>query len=670
MLAAVLLFVAAATFMLTGTMYAFVLSAPAGVGTSDGEMVCFDARRHPTYTALQVPIGTPVEQFRLLLRFDFTANCSAEQMDGSIAVASPRALRSTTLRCDGNIERTDGSPCVDVILAGRASDSFTTNAQVIAPLLFGNDALRGPESADLGLDGEFRPCLGSRVLVGSSRVCIGSSHHLWSPPKGAIVHDLPVRATTSGSTTTTRDEMLRAGEPFSLFGAAAAPCRASPTFNKSVLLLPGTAGLDSAWRTSVAQGIDRTATVARLRTIQDAGLACVAEATHNKSHFRVRALVAASKTACGEHLLEHTGVAGRAFCRDQPTLSYSNVASSDLALSLDTNGIGTFSVWDDEALSPLDTRLVRGSGVDEWGWGRIDTADDDGTERLALDVSLVRLGIMVLAALILWTRREDEAAKADTIFLSCLALLARGRLRDSTDTPLFSRLLGLTAALVRLAVALVLVQGGLGADGEGAVARGEAVAAAASLIHWTMLHWSRLVHLVHCSEVETVKDSRSLLGGSSAVVDIACAVMLVFSETPLLDAGDRFDDTARLLIALLLSIAGVSRVLFSTACSAAGLVPNKGNDATGSSMSLGIFSTVYWMGQGVQLAVVLVRLFAAPFAVALCHQGTLPPRLFTAATFITLIGVGVGPRLCANSRAIIEETTWEATSATTRRKRV
>jgi hypothetical protein len=674
-LGAVLLVVAAGAFLGTGWRYALTLSSADDMGTVDGNEMCFDAHRSGTHTVLHVSVGTPASPYRLLVRTDVAIECTKRSPESAVALASMRTLQSSTLRCESlaAFNRSVAaapvgagwSACVDTVLGGRSVDSFSRNVAVAAPINFGAAALRGPESALLNLDGEFRPCLGSRIRIGSTRLCISTATRSWTPPVDATVRTIPVRVRRGGYVTTTRQAMREAGSPFVHMGAAKAPCDGTDAFNDSVVVLPSVAGLDIAWRKSLAQGLDRTTTLASLRAIQGAGIDCVASLPPERSTSHLRALVNAAKVSCHEQALGNEGAAASAFCEGGPSLGYTNVASSNIALTIGQGGEGSLAMWRAASLDSLESHVVHSHDERAWKWSEGDDDSDREQEARALDLSFLRLAIVTLAALVLWTRREDDASKTDTVFLSCLELLAQGRLRDGTDVPMISRLLGLLAAVVRLVVATVIRQRFV-ADGEGTVAYGEIAAAGASLVHWATLHVGSLSQA--CEDERGVDsptssssrvDRRSLLGGSSSVVDVSCTIMVVFSKTPLHEPGDSFDDTARMLVALLLSIAGITRVLLSTACSAAGLLPIDSKRMLVDRF-LGVFSTVYWVAQAVQLALLMVRLFAAPFSISMCHQSTMDPRVFTSAVFIALSAVGACPRLCANARAIVVETTKDA----------
>jgi hypothetical protein len=139
-----------------------------------------------------------------------------------------------------------------------------------------------------------------------------------------------------------------------------------------------------------------------------------------------------------------------------------------------------------------------------------------------------------------------------------------------------------------------------------------------------------------------------LLGGSMATIDASTAVLMAFSEPPLLlSTVSRFDNTARLLTGLLVSLVALHRCLFSCACVAITLEAGQQGRLTFTSTYENILwsAACMWLYQAIGLAVLLVDLVATPMAFALGRDvagGHVTVR--TTTIFLVLVGFSI-PKL-------------------------
>ena len=158
--------------------------------------------------------------------------------------------------------------------------------------------------------------------------------------------------------------------------------------------------------------------------------------------------------------------------------------------------------------------------------------------------------------------------------------------------------------------------------------------------------------LVEFDELPTSK-----LGGSTAIVDSTAAVMLSFSETPILVVSlGRFDPTARLLVGILISIIVVSRSAFSACC--CGILLNaenpRRNPERASYVLILAFSGAAWVVQSLCLSVLMADLLVAPSAYSMSRSlvgSELPSRLLL---FSALVCAGL-PRLMRTFRNLLDE---------------
>jgi len=181
-------------------------------------------------------------------------------------------------------------------------------------------------------------------------------------------------------------------------------------------------------------------------------------------------------------------------------------------------------------------------------------------------------------------------------------------------------------------------------DDQMRVCMSEVIASILSLWHWFM----RYFVLMRDEELALTK-----LGGSTAVVDASCAVMLAFSEPPLLVSSiGRFDPTARLLTALLISLTVLQRCLYASASCAVRWTAARNNPECGPSYELIIFfGVLLWLAQSVSVGIVLADCFAVPSAFSMTRSNTGNFVYAANALFFTIVVAGM-PQLLRTSRRI------------------
>ena len=118
-------------------------------------------------------------------------------------------------------------------------------------------------------------------------------------------------------------------------------------------------------------------------------------------------------------------------------------------------------------------------------------------------------------------------------------------------------LIGFVAVMARMSVSIWRVIS-LAGDNQLRAPLVQTVASALSLCQWVI----RYFVLERQCEAPLTK-----LGGSTALLDATSAVLLAFAQPPLLvSSAGRFDPTARLLTALLITTMTLQRCLFAAAC--------------------------------------------------------------------------------------------------------
>ena len=185
------------------------------------------------------------------------------------------------------------------------------------------------------------------------------------------------------------------------------------------------------------------------------------------------------------------------------------------------------------------------------------------------------------------------------------------------------------AALVARIVVLVYAWGDLTSSEHGVAAIFEVVGVVASAAHFVLRYPPVMkLDLVHGAPPV------AKLGGPMGSVDVTAAVLLSFSEPPLLSTDDgRFAAVGRLLIALLIAVSVLPRCLFAaTTCAmGASTVTNHPgyharNPATGKATGqqgyaeLLTVASVLWVVQGVCSVGGLAALFVQPAAYAMTRM--------------------------------------------------
>lgn len=591
---------------------------------------CITAYRNAHHAEARLYVGSPPREVRLLVRTDVSKACAPcgggpNASGASVVVTKPDVLHSTSLVCNA-----DSTACADVAIVSRWRGSESHNELRPLRFLYGTQHLAGPEAPHLGLDGEVVLCRGVSYVLSSRQLCAASAAALGPPPACAGLSARAVPRTTLGGTATfgafatTACDLRAAGGVWAAAPAAHARCAACDV---AVALLPSAASVTSGWLTFTSSHMFDTvggASVGAMRTAVEAGSAC---ATHDDPAVGV----ARKKfdVACTTAYL--TGATEGTACGRGPSVAPMRVSGHRVRATVGADGGACFV-----ATADLSLHANAASGA----YGQPEGSPTTGEAWL-------RLLLMVFAAAIVWVRRDDTMENADRLFVRCVQIIVEGASRTIVDVDAQTRALGLAAAVARLALAASSAAT-MTADGQTRVVVTESVAASMSIVHWFVLYggpWLPAVRLL--------KDTglRPALGGSSAIVDVTCATMMAFATTPVRGDVQSFDVIARLLTAVLLSVACVSRCLLSAACSGALTQCRFGPGAVCSAKGLALCVAIFWWFQAASIAVVVADLFAAPVSIDWAREGTGSPQstamlLFVSASLIS------APRLTANAVAI------------------
>jgi hypothetical protein len=471
---------------------------------------CLRVTRHTNYATADIAMGSPPRLLNVLLRLDIVKQSNAT----ALRLFSNRVTESASVACEANT-------CTDVAFvhpSGPSSD------QVQNVIRFEYGTTSGT-AVTIGLDGELTLKRGHDYYLTATHICWGPSVPIAdSDPEYAFQASVQNDVLVADALLLSHNLVFK-GSPASVAGTG----DTCETGVQEVRLFPGAAGDEAVWlglASKRAYGVT-PAGVEDRRTVVEVGTQCAA--THS-SYQRANSLY---QLDCTNRYLT---------CENYPSLPYRRAASANLMLHI---GDGQ------------EQPLVYASG-DE----RLVSLPQLGETGYALGLSLLKLSLMTLAAAVTWIRAAKSMSSVDRLFMHCVRMThCPGLIPRTLDAAVVfeDALIGLIAVVARLGVSVWRLSG-LWDDGQGRAAIAQIVAAGLSLGQLLV----RYLMLKRECETPLTK-----LGGSTALVDATCAVMMGFAEPPLLvGAIGRFDPTARLLTAMLVSTMTLQRCLFATACCA------------------------------------------------------------------------------------------------------
>lgn len=254
-------------------------------------------------------------------------------------------------------------------------------------------------------------------------------------------------------------------------------------------------------------------------------------------------------------------------------------------------------------------------------------------------LSLVKLGLMTLAAAVTWMRATKSTSSHEQLFLHCARMAHCPALDTETDvneSAVFEdAVVGATAIAARISVSFWRTVT-LAADGQLRAPVTQLLAGILSIVQWVL----RYFVLDRRCEAPLTK-----LGGSTALVDATCAVMLGFAQPPLyVTSISRFDPTARLLTALLIGTLTLQRCLFGAACCGllwavsssdvrkpiemppalfiqpGGVAPTIPERFAPEYVPVAFVTLVIWLLQTASVAILMADVFCTPFAHSLSRS--------------------------------------------------
>ena len=561
----------------------FSLASPPQASSAFGEhnvpsdASCLRASRHADYTSIEYSMGTPTHTISLLLRLDMITERSPTASNARIF--SNRVAESKTVRCDGNL-------CSDIGLVQRggpssASEEALVRFQYTNPQ---NEANTFSTASSLGLSGELSLHRGYEYYLSATHFCWVLSNSS-SATDAASKVDKAVTASTKGGFLHSNASQLIVSKTSSSSPVATAHQQGHCNFS-TVAFFPGAASDESTWLGlgSTRRYEDSPEGVDERRMTVEVGTNCASMVPNLANAYSLYQL---------DCLSVYTP------CTTLPTLPFRRFASDEIRLHISGDGSERAFLW-----SVPDPRLR--------GLPRLED------QSASFWLSIVKLAVMTLTAAITWIRAAKATSSHHQLFMFCVRSAHCQTERESINRSTVNEdcLIGLLAIVARAAVALWRTET-LYYDGHLRVTIFQLIAASISLLQW----FTRYYVLQWRCESPLTK-----LGGSTALCDATSAVMLAFAEPPLMVSSiGRFDPTARLLTALLLTIVTMQRCAFAASC--CGLlwvvVSNDLRNARSTNSDrhfseayapILLFAALCWLIQAAAVGNLLADLFAVPLA--------------------------------------------------------
>jgi hypothetical protein len=532
---------------------------------------CARVNRHANYLSLELSIGQPSVSVHALIRLDAVL----ESDEPSLRLFSSRVAESTTVNCSD-------TTCTDVALLHTQGPANGQTRQILQ-FEYTNpttESLTYGTATTLGLGGEFKLKRGFDYRLTATHLCWTPSTPLSDTELATAVHASVVdNALVVDATELSKSE--------SLGSTPVANAQINGTCpSKQVSLFPVQASDETRWLGLSSERVYETAPdgVDERRAVVEVGTACAAvlpEYTRAYSLYQLDCLSAYTP------------------CDVDPSIPFRRVAMDQIRLyvSNDTTGDAYIFTEQDPRLESLP-KLESSAETTFW-------------------VSILKLLLMVLAAAVVWVRAAKATSSVSILFMHCIRASYCGLIPSSSSiSPVAVQedgLIGFMAIIARLGVTLWRMSTTLLIDGQSRVVVLQIIASMVSVVLWILRYF------ILDRECET---PLTKLGGSTALVDATTAVMLGFSEPPLfVSSVERFDPTARLLTALLISTVTVHRCLFSTACcgTLAAVISHEDDQISKPAFDKAFlkyvaFAFAGWLFQTVSVAVLLVDVFAVPIA--------------------------------------------------------
>ena len=534
---------------------------------------CGRITRHTTYISLDLTVGQPSSLVHVLIRLDSVVDFN----ETSLRLFSSRVAESQTVRCNESL-------CSDVFLL---HTSGPTNGQTKEVVKFeyvspSVERLSYGIGASIGLGGEFSLKRGFQYWLTATHLC-------WKAIEkhSFLDYENSAKAFTVNNLILAETEELLKLQSLGSSPAVTAMLDCEFFFYSNISLFPAQASDETRWLGLSSNLAYETAPegVEDRREVVEVGKTC---AEFIPKFDRPLSLY---ELDCNN---------AYSTCKDNPSIPFRRAATDQLMLYIPKhNGENIIISTDNDPRLESLPQLEATSDTTRW-------------------LSLLKLFLMLLAAAVVWVRAAKTTSSVSFLVMHCIRAAYCGLLPSSQKINVVAvredAVIGLMAIVGRLGVTVWRMSTTLLSDGQPRVLVVQMIASCVSLFLWIL----RYFVLERDCETPLTK-----LGGSTAIVDATTAVMIGFAEPPMfVSSVERFDPTARLLTALLISTVTSHRCLFSTACCGmlASVISSEDTDSKANQAFDKAFMKYVgaafagWIVQTVSVAVLMVDLFCVPMA--------------------------------------------------------
>lgn len=635
----VALLLAMGSFLMTGVLC--LLFAPLSTNTVGDFVVpetsrCLRSYRTADYLSVFVNVGTPLAMMQLLVRFDRVLD---PETSGTthVRLFSTRIAESVTVSC---VE----SECMDVAVV-QLGGPRSSGSRVVLDFAYTNPVMEEISESTaslLGLDGEMYLGKGVDYYATASHFCFDSvEDESLQIPEGAAVQGNVVSeeivvdaAKLSGKASHFSDTPVFVAEKEQ-------HCQ-NDTLMASVVMYPHRAGLEFLW---LGLGSNRMyeyggTGIHERREVVEVGSHCAGTFAGYERAFSL------FKLDC---------LAYNVPCETHPTMPFRRIARSEFRLLVQRSGLVHQWIYDDPRLHNMPKFSESFDAV----W-----------------MALLKLLMMLLTAGIVWIRSAKATSSSDWLYVhsvraafDMLPKQVRHRsgakdhdsdadseddVEEHTDAAFGSEIENIQFGWEDAFIGFVAIAARHGVaqwrmlyfelDGQTRVCWMEIAASIVSLMHWFLRYFG--LERDHESAI-------TKLGGSTAIIDASCAVMLAFSEAPLMVTSmGRFDPTARLLVALLIALTAVQRCLFAAAGCAVRWAAVYDEPGCSFLYKTVAFTAVFqWIFQASSLGLLMADIFVTPGTYSLCRAWVGDFSPISHALFMTMAVVGM-PQLVHISKRV------------------
>lgn len=613
-LAVVMFVLAIAAHCLTGVLV--LRFQPHSKGSAGGvdipsNATCMRVTRHSDYATADVIVGSPPTQMHVLLRLDKVLEPNNTRR--ALRLFSQDAVESKTATCSVD----DWCRDVVVLTDGDRYDSNAYTAEFDYRHGLVERSMGTTASRISGVVGELSLRKGYSYWLTSTHFCYGSAGTTNTSTEGRVGLEL-----TDSGRMVVRQEDMRSNDVLASVPAAsdqALKCmQHRPGHPGDVIVFPEGALLESTWLSISDTGMynSEPEVVETRRLIAEVGTTCAS----NLSEFD-RDIVF--------YNLDCTPLGA---CRNEMSVPFRRAATSSLFFNLERDGNSWMSVKKDPTLNNLP---------------KLANSTD------AFLASLFRMAMITVAAAVVFVRSKRKTASSSWLFKNCVSIYCgngpltskeegQGRGSQAED-----KWIGFVAFVSRILVVCLRFEL-LTQDHQTRVCIAELVGGLLSCLHW--------INRWYCLCEDDDEPAVSKLGGSTAIVDSTAAVMLAFSESPTLaSSSSQFDPTARMLVALLVSIIVLTRCAFSAACCGTLWPVFRSNSGRMDYALVHMTTAAGWCVQSAILAILVCDLFVTPAAHSM-SRAVVGDRtmlyILRVTLFLGIVCAGL-PRLMSTTRHIL-----------------